>query len=345
MGMKVGSFCSGFGGLDLAAHDLFDATTSWWSEIDSAAQKVMHARFPEAQPVGDVTTLNPHDLEPVDVLTAGFPCQPYSTAGLRKGQSDERAIFQWIADTISVLRPRYILLENVQGILTKGGTDTLASLTSVGGYRIRWGLVRASDAGAPHRRARWFAVAESADSYSSSSETWGSAGYDSECFREEFVGHSSSSANSYSLGAGRSEHGEVSSSSGEGKEGTQQRQRVRTAVGHGSQVATDSDDAGRSEHSGAFPMETEQSSFECRSSTNWGEWEPAIRRWETIRQVEAPPPVLDGKLNQWFVEWMMGLPTGWVCEGIDKRTPALKMLGNGCVPQQAHLAFSLLLNK
>ena len=133
MGMKVGSFCSGFGGLDLAAHDLFDATTSWWSEIDSAAQKVMHARFPEAQPVGDVTTLNPHDLEPVDVLTAGFPCQPYSTAGLRKGQSDERAIFQWIADTISVLRPRYILLENVQGILTKGGTDTLASLTSVGG--------------------------------------------------------------------------------------------------------------------------------------------------------------------------------------------------------------------
>tara|TARA_Y100000817_G_scaffold50403_1_gene36153 strand:+ start:270 stop:1211 length:942 start_codon:yes stop_codon:yes gene_type:complete len=313
MGMKVGSFCSGFGGLDLAAHDLFDATTSWWSEIDSAAQKVMHARFPEAQPVGDVTTLNPHDLEPVDVLTAGFPCQPYSTAGLRKGQSDERAIFQWIADTISVLRPRYILLENVQGILTKGGTDTLASLTSVGGYRIRWGLVRASDAGAPHRRARWFAVAESADSYS--------------------------------LGAGRSEHGEVSSSSGEGKEGTQQRQRVRTAVGHGSQVATDSDDAGRSEHSGAFPMETEQSSFECRSSTNWGEWEPAIRRWETIRQVEAPPPVLDGKLNQWFVEWMMGLPTGWVCDVIDKRTPALKMLGNGCVPQQAHLAFSLLLNK
>ena len=313
MGMKVGSFCSGFGGLDLAAHDLFDATTSWWSEIDSAAQKVMHARFPEAQPVGDITTLNPHDLEPVDVLTAGFPCQPYSTAGLRKGQSDERAIFQWIADTISVLRPRYILLENVQGILTKGGTDTLASLTSVGGYRIRWGLVRASDAGCPHRRARWFAVAESADSYS--------------------------------LGAGRSEHGEVSSSSGEGKEGTQQRQRVRTAVGHGSQVATDSDDAGRSEHSGAFPMETEQSSFECRSSTNWGEWEPAIRRWETIRQVEAPPPVIDGKLNQWFVEWMMGLPTGWVCDVIDKRTPALKMLGNGCVPQQAHLAFSLLLNK
>jgi|TARA_R100001163_G_scaffold30270_1_gene23939 DNA (cytosine-5)-methyltransferase 1 len=301
MGMKVGSFCSGFGGLDLAAHDLFDATTSWWSEIDSAAQKVMHARFPEAQPVGDITTLNPHDLEPVDVLTAGFPCQPYSTAGLRKGQSDERAIFQWIADTISVLRPRYILLENVQGILTKGGTDTLASLTSVGGYRIRWGLVRASDAGCPHRRARWFAVAESADSYSSSSETWGSAGYDSERFREEFVGHSSPSA--------------------------------------------DSDDAGRSEHSGAFPMETEQSSFECRSSTNWGEWEPAIRRWETIRQVEAPPPVIDGKLNQWFVEWMMGLPTGWVCDVIDKRTPALKMLGNGCVPQQAHLAFSLLLNK
>ena len=95
--MKVGSFCSGFGGLDLAAHDLFNATTSWWSEIDSAAQKVMLTRFPDTHPVGDVTMLNPHDLEPVDIVTAGFPCQPFSTAGLRKGNKDERVIFQWLS--------------------------------------------------------------------------------------------------------------------------------------------------------------------------------------------------------------------------------------------------------
>ena len=264
--MTIGSFCSGYGGLDLAAHELFGTSTLWWSEIEPAAQKVMSTRFPTATAVGDLTTINPHDLDQVDIFTAGFPCQPFSQAGLRKGSSDERAIFQWIADAIGILRPRYVLMENVQGLLTKGGLDILGALTSVG-YDTRWGVVRASDTGAPHKRARWFAIAE----------------------------------------------------------------------------PTDADGAGRSEQRRTCPMEAEQSPPQLHSSTNWGEWEPAIRRWETIRQVEAQPPVIDGKLNQWFVEWMMGLPTGWVCDVIEHRTPALKMLGNGVCPQQAALAYRLLL--
>jgi len=309
-GMTIGSFCSGYGGLDLAAHELFGTSTLWWSEIEPAAQKVMSTRFPTATAVGDLTTINPHDLDQVDIFTAGFPCQPFSQAGLRKGSSDERAIFQWIADAIGILRPRYVLMENVQGLLTKGGLDILGALTSVG-YDTRWGVVRASDTGAPHKRARWFAIAEPTDADS--------------------------------VGAGRGRYGEVPSSPGASQEGSQQRQRVRNDTGHDSPVATDSDDAGRSEQRRTCPMEAEQSPPQLHSSTNWGEWEPAIRRWETILGRAAPPPVIDGKLNQWFVEWMLGLPTGWVCDVVEHRTPALKMLGNGVCPQQAALAYRLLL--
>jgi DNA (cytosine-5)-methyltransferase 1 len=297
-GMTIGSFCSGYGGLDLAAHELFGASTLWWSEIEPAAQKVMSARFPTATAVGDLTTINPHDLEPVDIITAGFPCQPFSQAGLRKGNQDERAIFQWIADAIGILRPRYVLMENVQGLLTKGGLDILGALAAIR-YDCRWATVRASDTGAPHKRARWFAIAEPTDADRSGGEAWGDTGQDSQRLRQEPVGHSTS--------------------------------------------PPDSDDAGRSEQRRTCTMEAEQSPPQLHSSTNWGEWEPAIRRWETIRQVEAPPPVIDGKLNQWFVEWMMGLPTGWVCDVIEHRTPALKMLGNGVCPQQAALAYRLLL--
>jgi len=309
--MTIGSFCSGYGGLDLAAHELFGASTLWWSEIEPAAQKVMSARFPTATAVGDLTTINPHDLDQVDIFTAGFPCQPFSQAGLRKGNQDERAIFQWIADAIGIVRPRYVLMENVQGLLTKGGLDILGALTSVG-YDTRWGLVRASDTGAPHRRARWFAIAEPTDADRSSSETWGDTGQDSQRLRQEPMGHSTSPPNSDSVDSGRGRYGQVPSSPGGSETESQQRQRVRNDAGHDSPV-------------------------------DWGKWEPAVRRWETIRQVEAPPPVIDGKLNQWFVEWMMGLPTGWVCDVIEHRTPALKMLGNGVCPQQAALAYRLLL--
>ena len=338
----IGSFCSGYGGLDLAAHELFGASTLWWSEIEPAAQKVMSARFPTATAVGDLTTINPHDLEPVDIITAGFPCQPFSQAGLRKGNQDERAIFQWIADAIGILRPRYVLMENVQGLLTKGGLDILGALAAIR-YDCRWATVRASDAGAPHKRARWFAIAEPTDADRSGGEAWGDTGQDSQRLRQEPVGHSTSPPNSDSMDSGRGRYGEVPSPPGASQEGSQQRQRVRNDTGHDSPVATDSDDAGRSEQRRTCPMEAEQSPPQLHSSTNWGEWEPAIRRWETIRQVEAPPPVIDGKLNQWFVEWMMGLPTGWVCDVIEHRTPALKMLGNGVCPQQAALAYRLLL--
>ena len=82
--------------------------------------------------------------------------------------------------------------------------------------------------------------------------------------------------------------------------------------------------------------------------TNWGKFEPAIRRWEAITRVAPAPTKPDGKdgahrLSSEFTEWMMGLPVGWVTGIGLKRNAELKACGNGVVPQQAYLALQILL--
>ena len=152
-----GSFCTGYGGLDMAVEHFYDAETVWHSEIETDCSQLLENHGYENN-LGDLTEINWDDVEPVDIMSAGFPCQPFSVAGHRKGNDDERAIFQWIADGISVLRPSVVVLENVAGILTLGGTSAIGTLAEIG-YDAKWGLVRASDVGACHRRQRWFCIA------------------------------------------------------------------------------------------------------------------------------------------------------------------------------------------
>jgi DNA (cytosine-5)-methyltransferase 1 len=155
--LKHGSFCTGYGGLDMAVEHFYDAETVWHSEIDKHCSQLLE-KHGYANNLGDLTEINWDDVEPVDIMSAGFPCQPFSHAGNRKGNNDERAIFQWISDGISVLRPGVVVLENVAGILTLGGTSVIGALTEIG-YDAKWGFIRASDVGACHRRGRWFCIA------------------------------------------------------------------------------------------------------------------------------------------------------------------------------------------
>jgi DNA (cytosine-5)-methyltransferase 1 len=102
----------------------------------------------------------------IDVLLGGgFPCQPVSVAGRRKAQSDERWLWPEVARVVGELGPRLVVLENVRGLLSAGTPYGSAFAEVVGdlarlGYGSRWGVVRASDVGAPHQRARWFLVAD-----------------------------------------------------------------------------------------------------------------------------------------------------------------------------------------
>ena len=165
MSMKVGSLCTGYGGLEMGLQQAFgDIDLQFVSDIDKDVNTLLAHHHPKVPNLGDLTKVNWDQVEQIDLLCAGYPCQPFSYAGQRKGDNDERAIFGYIADGIGVLRPRYLLLENVAGHLTLGGVGVIAELTRLG-YDCRWGVVRASDAGAPHQRARIFIWAQTTDSY------------------------------------------------------------------------------------------------------------------------------------------------------------------------------------
>ena len=167
--LKIGSLCTGYGGLDIAVEAYFNAETVWVSEIDKYASKLIQERF-NVTNHGDLKLIDWANVECIDILTAGYPCQPFSHAGDRKGVNDERHIWPHIKEAISILRPRIVVLENVRGHLTLGFDVVLKDLTEIG-YDARWQLVRASDVGAPHQRARLFVIA-----YPNSSRSQGQSG-------------------------------------------------------------------------------------------------------------------------------------------------------------------------
>ena len=280
--LTIGSLCTGYGGLDLAVEAHFNAETIWCAEFDKYASQLIEQRFniPNHK---DIKSIDWSTLEPVDILTAGYPCQPFSHAGERKGTQDERHLFPYIAKAISILRPRIVVLENVRGHLSLGLKEVLASLASIG-YDAKWQLVRASDVGAPHRRERVFIFAQLTDT------------------------------DSKRLPLGQDESNEIRN----------QGQPQSVIGGMGETIGNTND-----QH---IPHDREV---------------PQLGRRFTSRrdmQLQTPPSALDsdGKLNALFVEYMMGLPTGWVTDTGLSRAQQLKMLGNGVVPQQAEYALELL---
>jgi DNA (cytosine-5)-methyltransferase 1 len=157
--LSVGSLCTGYGGLDMAVESFFDAEMSWYSEINRNCEALISHHWSDVGNIGDLTKVNFSKIQKVDILCAGYPCQPYSSASYkRKGPDDERAVVEYITKGISTLRPEWVVLENVNNHRSVGGPAVIASLASLR-YDCRWEIVRASDCGAPHKRARLFIVA------------------------------------------------------------------------------------------------------------------------------------------------------------------------------------------
>jgi DNA (cytosine-5)-methyltransferase 1 len=95
----------------------------------------------------------------VDWIAGGFPCQPFSVAGKRRGEEDPRHLWPEFVRIIGEVRPRLVFLENVPGVVKLGGASIASDLADLG-YRFAWTTLRASDVGAPHHRRRWFCVAD-----------------------------------------------------------------------------------------------------------------------------------------------------------------------------------------
>lgn len=159
-GPAIGSLCTGYGGLDLAALTVYGGHLAWCADSGKAAAVIIDARFPGIPNLGDITTIDWRHLEPVDVITAGFPCQDISEAGKRAGiqKGNRSGIWVGIVAALRVLRPRLLIVENVAALRWRGLDHVLADLARAG-YDAAWHCVRASDIGAPHRRERLFLIA------------------------------------------------------------------------------------------------------------------------------------------------------------------------------------------
>ena len=279
--LRIGSLCTGYGGLDLAVEAHFNAETIWCAEFDKFASQVINQRF-DIPNAGNIKEIRWAMMPEIDILTAGYPCQPFSNAGKRKGTNDSRHIWPHIQEAISVLRPRIVILENVRGHLSLGFKEVLKGLAEIG-YDAKWQLVRASDAGAPHKRERVFIMAQP------------------------------SNANSV-----RNNLGEESKNReyGESKQGIEFSKM-------GSVINTSHE-------------------FESHNGQVQELGRGFIARSEMQLQTPPNPLDIDGKLNAKFVEYMMGLPNGWVTDVGLSRAQQIKILGNGVVPQQAKLALELL---
>lgn len=162
------SLCSGIGGLDLAAEWAGFRTVAQ-CEIDGYASKVLAKNFKGVPNLHDIRTVTNERLrergiapEKITVISAGFPCQPYSLAGKGRGDRDERDLWGEVARVLGEIRPSWFVGENTPGLFSRENQryfrKILSDLAALG-YNVGWGIWGACDVGAPHKRDRVFLVA------------------------------------------------------------------------------------------------------------------------------------------------------------------------------------------
>ena len=155
--MTVGSLFSGIGGFDLGL-ERAGMKVRWQVENDPYCNRVLRKHWPDVVRYGDIKLIDWHAVERVDLVCGGFPCQPVSVAGKRKGRDDERWLWPEFARCLGVLRPCYVLIENVSGLLVRGFADVLRDLAACG-YDAEWDNLPAGAFGAHQLRYRIYVIA------------------------------------------------------------------------------------------------------------------------------------------------------------------------------------------
>ncbi|MFV2198871.1 DNA cytosine methyltransferase [Nocardiopsis sp. LOL_012] len=352
----VGSLCTGYGGLELGlATALANVRTAWCADPDPHVATILRQRFPGTPNLGDITRLRPQDLDPVDIITAGFPCQDVSSAG--RGAGVERGarsgIWTNVLETVRHLGPPLVFLENVEALRWAGrGLDkVLGDLASIG-YDARWTCLRASDVGAPHRRERIFVLAAPA------AHTPGP--------RQRPGRHRPrTTTRCRPTGQPHRPHHRVARTGNaheryrplHGTHRDPAPPEVRRPTPAAARTAGHAHRAPGKTRRCRVPAASEPGgSGACRdrshrhgdpSGLDWGVYAPAIHRWERTLGRPSPRPHETGqrgrpRLSPPWVEWLMGLPEGWVTDCGLSRPQQLRALGNGVVPAQAATAFALL---
>jgi len=156
--VKFGSLFSGIGGIDLGL-ERAGMECAWQVEIDPFCRSVLQRHWPRTQRFEDVRQVNEGNLQKVDLVAGGFPCQDVSDAGWGVGiEGDRSGLWGEFSRILGCLRPKYAFVENVSGLLRRGFGRVLGDLAEAG-YDAEWGCIPAAALGAPHLRDRVWILA------------------------------------------------------------------------------------------------------------------------------------------------------------------------------------------
>ena len=376
MTLRIGSLFSGYCGLDIAIEDVFGARTAWVSDIDPGACKILAHRYPDVPNIGDITRIDWATVEPVDIISGGSPCQDLSHAGRRAGMTEGTRSNLWVAmrEAIAVLKPTYVVWENVRGAMSADAASGLEYcpgcmgdprdrgpvLRALGrvlgdladlGYDAQWHGLRAADVGACHGRWRVFVLAYLADA-----DRAGLQGQPHQAGATPAQRHGHALTGAGGPAVTLLPTPTSSDTNGAGAHGTGGAD-LRTTVALLPTPSTQSNEApqsldryginlGMAVMPGNYGPTFERYGVEPPC---WADYAEAIARHERAFGRPAPDPTEPGakgnpRLSARFVEWMMMLPAGHVTDvpGLS-RSQQLHALGNGVVPLQGAVALRWLL--
>ncbi len=301
--MTVGSLFSGIGGFELGLERTGGFKTAWQCEKDEFCLKVLEKHWPDVKRFTDIHEMK-EDIPYVDVICGGFPCQPVSCAGKRKGKEDERWLWPEFYRIVCEVKPRWVLVENVPGLLSADSGRLFAGILrdlASSGYDAEWNIVSAASVGAPHLRKRVFIVANTPKRRSFGDSKISRSISESE--KERRLSKSARGDNvvhPLSIDPQRwGEAGNVACQSREAEGETQERQRSGNAAFDSGSIISDT-------------KSIRCSGGQMLSDASWARW------W--LR------PEGD---NTWSTE----PDVGRVAHGVPSRVDRLRSLGNAIVPQ------------
>lgn len=375
--LRVGEICAGYGGISLGlAAAGVTHEVAWIAEIDKA---LADATQPAVPNLGDITAVDWSSVPPVDLVTAGFPCQPVSAAGRQLADADERWLWPHVRNALAELRPAHFLLENVRNLVSiRKGELWAGILSDLGalGFSVRWLTLGACHVGAAHHRHRVFALAtqqghETDEVERIATSACGAKGADAVPGgrRRDSVGARNETANrsdpdsAHHSGTTLGDFAQIvgallptpTTRDGDGRgTGDEPSTPHRRSLGRAQGMPLDSTVAllptprasdgvnggpGQRGSSGDLALPS------ATQPQHWGRFADAVARHEALHGPAPAPtePNRNGapRLSAAFAEWLMCLPAGHVTGVLDRRA-ALKAVGNGVCPPQLAAAFRLL---